>query len=497
MNRNKWFAVAACVLSLLPSCVKDDYEDRSTGGPAEVRLLINGGSTRTRAGSTDTDNAIRQVRIYAFNANEEKVGYAYAPDLNSDGTTYVPVSLTEIGAINFYVIANDGFATGATVDGTPVTNWEELTLGQLQELYFTGMCEVEGKFISPMANNPVNPGGSDDSDGTKNNYSQPVNIDGNRNEPQIVQVDVQHILSRLRLLLNKEGNAEVTVNSATIKHGPQNYLLYSETDDNATVQNEQRKEETFITNQPVTQLFTSKGVYPDACEIGRTYITPNPEGSTDPDEFNGSDQEKAYILSITYTVEGEEKTTKDVYLPPVRRNQSIDVQGTLKGGALYATWEVSNWDDQEIYYEMSNKGDFKIQGMTVRKSDGKLATVYSQSAGAANEQLTFTVQMTSPKGVRWIAHLTNPADFEFAGAYQGVGDGDPVTVTVRPTKSAATMTTGRETRLYFTIDTQQGTKQSFNASSLGLGDDETEIPIVQVTSAEWKKLDPVTPVTEE
>ena len=92
--------------------------------------------------------------------------------------------------------------------------------------------------------------------------------------------------------------------------------------------------------------------------------------------------------------------------------------------------------------------------------------------------------------MRWIAHLTNPADFEFTGDYQGVGgeQAQPVTVTVRPTKAAATMDSRRETELYFTIDTNRDAEQNFNASPLGLGDNVKRVRIVQVTSAEWNNL---------
>ena len=196
-----------------------------------------------------------------------------------------------------------------------------------------------------------------------------------------------------------------------------------------------------------------------------------------------------YMLTADYG--GTSRTLKLNNLTTIPRGMQVNITVTLKGGALYATWKVSEWDDRGMSYEMSDNGTFDLSATTVRKfDDSSLATVYSQSAGAADEQLTFTVRMTAPEGVRWIAHLTNPADFEFTGDYQGVGgeQAQPVTVTVRPTKAAATMDSRRETELYFTIDTNRDAEQNFNASPLGLGDNVKRVRIVQVTSAEWNNL---------
>ena len=196
-----------------------------------------------------------------------------------------------------------------------------------------------------------------------------------------------------------------------------------------------------------------------------------------------------YMLTADYG--GTSRTLKLNNLTTIPRGMQVNITVTLRGGALYATWTVTDWDDREMSYDMSNNGAFEIAAATVRMFDtNSLATVYSQSAGAADEQLTFTVRMTAPEGVRWIAHLTNPADFEFAGDYQGVGgeQAQPVTVTVRPTKAAATMDSRRETELYFTIDTNRDAEQNFNASPLGLGDNVQRVRIVQVTSAEWNNL---------
>ena len=61
-------------LAVATSCGKSDTP-AAASGPVDVRLVVSSGNN-TRVGSDETDNDIRQLRVYAFNAKGEKVGYA-------------------------------------------------------------------------------------------------------------------------------------------------------------------------------------------------------------------------------------------------------------------------------------------------------------------------------------------------------------------------------------------------------------------------------------
>ena len=87
-------------LALATSCDKSDTPTAASG-PVDVRLVVSSGDN-TRVGSDATDNDIRQLRVYAFNADGKKVGYAEADNLK--GQNYIPITLSEGGYINFYVL---------------------------------------------------------------------------------------------------------------------------------------------------------------------------------------------------------------------------------------------------------------------------------------------------------------------------------------------------------------------------------------------------------
>ena len=140
-------------LAVATSCGKSDTPTAASG-PVDVRLVVSSGNN-TRVGSDATDNNISQLRVYAFNAKGEKVGYAEADNLQ--GQNYIPITLSEGGYINFYVIANDNFGPKPTVDAAQVTDWASLSKANLESLKFDlsefGGWSATDDFVSPMSNN--------------------------------------------------------------------------------------------------------------------------------------------------------------------------------------------------------------------------------------------------------------------------------------------------------------------------------------------------------
>ena len=68
--------------------------------------------------------------IEVFKLQRVEVGYAEADNLQ--GQNYIPITLSEGGDINFYVIANDNFGPKPTV----VTDWTSLSKTDLESLKF-------------------------------------------------------------------------------------------------------------------------------------------------------------------------------------------------------------------------------------------------------------------------------------------------------------------------------------------------------------------------
>lgn len=335
-------------LAVATSCGKSDTPTAASG-PVDVRLVVSSGNN-TRVGSDATDNDIRQLRVYAFNADGEKVGYAEADNLK--GQNYIPITLSEDGEINFYVIANDNFGP------KPVTDWTSLSKTDLESLKFDlsefGDWSATDDFVSPMSNNRYDEFGNElkNDSGTaayKNDYGTAVNV----TKPTVIPVTVQHVLGRLRLMLNKESDdVTITLKRAAVYNRPDYFLLYnSGSADIEYEKNESLVDEFVVSDIPLGT--TQK-------EVARTYLAPNLYGSSDPDTYTAQKTDgttssnglnEAYRLDLTvefaYSTDTLE-TNYTVYLPRVPRNTSIDVQGTFKGTVVKPEFNVMTeaWEEK-------------------------------------------------------------------------------------------------------------------------------------------------------
>lgn len=339
-------------LALATSCGKSDTPTAASG-PVDVRLVVSSGDN-TRVGSDKTDNDIRQLRVYAFKG-DTKVGYAEADNLQ--GQNYIPITLSEDGEINFYVIANDNFGPKPTVDAEQVTDWTSLSKTDLESLKFDlsefGGWSATDDFVSPMSNNLKDEFGNDLEN--NNAYSNPVTVTKPTSGSLVIPVTVQHVLGRLRLMLNKDASAKdvtIKVTSAVLYHRPDAFKLYfsygekNQIDDIITFTNNAESLTEPLTEQLIdASNAVTLDVKPDDgyTTIARTYLAPNQYGTYDKTggKFtteNGNETEvgedKAYRLELevefAYST-GKETKNYTVYLPRVPRNTSIDVQGTFKG----------------------------------------------------------------------------------------------------------------------------------------------------------------------
>lgn len=362
-------------LAVATSCGKSDTP-AAASGPVDVRLVVSSGNN-TRVGRDAKDNDIRQLRVYAFNANGEKVGYAEADNLK--GQNYIPITLSKGGDINFYVIANDNFGPKPTVGTTPVTDWTLLSKTDLESLKFDlsefSGWSTTGDFVSPMSNNLYdefgNPLENDTGKAYENDYGTAVNV----TKPTVIPVTVQHALGRLRLMLNKDRDADngltITVTRATVYHSPNVAHLYTvqglhNNATNITYRDTPVTEEIISADSPV--ILNTQPTDGSYTTIARTYLAPNQYGTYDKTggKFtteNGSEttvgEDKAYCLELevkfaytTGTPETKNYTTKNytVYLPRVPRNTSIDVQGTFKGTVVKPEFNVMTeaWEEKEM-----------------------------------------------------------------------------------------------------------------------------------------------------
>lgn len=372
-----YLLMAVTALAAVTSCSK---EGAPTGvaGPIDVRLVVSDGNG-TRVGSDDTDNYIHQLRVYAF-IGDEKVGYAEADNLSD--RNYIPMTLSESGSINFYVIANDKFGPNPQKgDGIAISDWESLTKEDLESLKFdlttgfNGWKPINGEFVSPMSNNPCDEFGHEFTGENTNNYTSSYTIDS-QNIPAtgslVIPVTVQHVLGRLRLMLNKESDdVKITLTRAEVYHRPDAFRLYFEKQEsvdgvisfnnNQTANNNnQELVESLIGTEQTLVTKPADGY----TTVARTYLAPNQYGSSNPDTYtaqktdgtttsNGLNETYRLELTVEFDYGNNHTETKDytVYLPRVPRNTSIDMQGTFKGSTTINpafNIMVNAWDEKNI-----------------------------------------------------------------------------------------------------------------------------------------------------
>lgn len=334
-------------LAVATSCGKSDTPTAASG-PVDVRLVVSSGNN-TRVGSDAKDNDIRQLRVYAFKG-DTKVGYAEADNLQ--GQNYIPITLSEGGDINFYVIANDNFGPKPTVDTTSVTDWTSLSKTDLESLKFdlsgfTGWSTT-GDFVSPMSNNLYdefgNPLENDTGKAYENDYGTAVNVNVTKPETGtlVIPVTVQHVLGRLRLMLNKESDdVTITLKRAAVYNRPDYFLLYNSGSADIEYNNNKSLVDEFVVSD--IPLKTTQQ------EVARTYLAPNLYGSRDPDTYTAQKTDgttssyglnEAYLLELEVSTGTSEPKKYTVYLPRVPRNTSIDVHGTFKGTVVKPEFNV-------------------------------------------------------------------------------------------------------------------------------------------------------------
>ena len=257
-----------------------------------------------------------------------------------------PITLSEGGDINFYVIANDNFGPKPTVDAEQFTDWTSLSKTDLESLKFDlsefGGWSATDDFVSPMSNNLKDEFGNDLEN--NNAYSNPVPVTKPTSGSLVIPVTVQHVLGRLRLMLNKESDdVTITLKRAAVYNRPDYFLLYN----SGSADIEYNNNKSLVdNNKSLVDEFVNRDIPLGTTqqEVARTYLAPNLYGSRDPDTYTAQKTDgttSSYGLNEAYRLELEVKfaystgtsETKNykVYLPRVPRNTSIDVQGTFKG----------------------------------------------------------------------------------------------------------------------------------------------------------------------
>lgn len=331
--------VAVCALAVcLAGCSKNTAPEQAVfGGPAKVTLVVDGGSGSATKISADVDeaNTVKSVKIFAFKhapgeaQNNELVGYGYWDGISGQGPHYCTMQLSASGNIDFYVIANDEYATRAA--GCEILD-ETSTRSEIGGVRFSGLGEIVGTSAIPMTN-ILN--GAEGNDGSTGNNNFTFNI-SEELDAQVIDIAVTRAMARLSFFFAKaEENSSVSINSIELvcQNRPVTagyFVTKGSVDDFAT--NDHSLSETILSIAADVDKVNETGSLEDSNlqQVGYdSYLLPNIYGSTDPDSQTlavADEAEKAYIAEIEYTVNGI-GYSKTVYLPSVAPNDWIKVKG--------------------------------------------------------------------------------------------------------------------------------------------------------------------------
>lgn len=454
------------LLTILPmSCIQDDYVTKET---TTVTMTF---TTRAISNSTRAINELLEneqmttLRVIVARSSNSEILYNVKYDIQPEETvktiTFSELKVNENGEnFKFYAIANEeGFLnSGESLDGTSVN------LTDLYGRVLTGGFNEEATL--PQAG-----------------YRE-IKITPQESGIQKENMELNFPAGKIQLTFVNETGKEVTLSNVKVPSVAPNqaYLFYQgNTPTGTTLTGDVDFGSITVpsrTESAPTSYSVYRYIYPGAAGVGKynlvaTWGTKN---------FNE-------LLKTTDAPDG---------ISSIPRNSLVNIIITLKsGGGFGVKCKVNDWNDVPYDYTLSDAGQFKItepnaQEFTYDTDKKAIATQYSTESGASSRQATFTVQMTTPEGVRWMAHLTNAQDFEIvtdeSHAAEGVGGSSPVTLLIRPTKSFDATGERPYTELYVTLGTAPDNKQKFVEPDEYCSSDGTSIPIVQVSATEGDAL---------
>lgn len=462
-------------------------EEGNISGKSTLSIMVRGITTAEPSTGGSYDDYVKTLRVIGYDdagtviCNEKYETDELGEVKENEGDTYIEITQDledafQGGVCDFYFIANENYYYVYDT-GQKLSEFLEnanLTKSDLEE------CNIAfGEEDDLVPDYPI----------LMTVHSTPHFLKPGDNV--IDGISLIRCLARIQLKISKDESVvnELTASDVTLNGTyPDSYSLWN----TGTYTGYQAKELNYpLTNNSSDAVFTSQALYfPEKLGKGGN-------AQTDTDlKFSFTLTEGSN--SNNYEVAIGEETSGGGIDYDIHRNHWYTTMATYYGmqGSLGITFDVEEWNEKAYTYELSNEGNFITEDINAKQFEyetGKsaIATQYSTEAGASSRQATFTVEMTTPVGVRWMAHLTNAQDFEIVTdenhAAEGVGGSSPVTLLIRPTKSFDATGERPYTELYVTLGTAPDNKQMFVSGNY-CSSDGTSIPIVQVSATEGDTL---------
>ena len=315
-------AAAVLLLITVSGCRKENVvaDIPVFGGPTDVMLVLSdNGKTQkktpdTKAVIVDEIQTIHSIKIYAFKHGlEELAGFVDYPDVEADQRNF-HMHLNASGQIDFYVIANDIFAdTGNVLD-------EKSTREEIENTRFSGLKSTGNMTAVPMSNMHTKKNG----DG---NFT--FTIEEDNDLPPIIPIELTRAMARLSFSFAKSADDDkIFINSITIQNEPES-AGYFTSDGSPDGLNQQ--EETIVSSPTeITVLNTTGSVEGNMQDLAdEDYLLPNNVGVSNSAGLYEGNAKNAYLVTVDYSVNGVRKT-KEIYLPPVRPNDWVQIKAIFK-----------------------------------------------------------------------------------------------------------------------------------------------------------------------
>lgn len=398
--------LAVATLSL-GACVQDeDVAAVPQEDGFQVRLLVDPQASQTRAaGDEDDVSTIQTLRVYVFNAQNERVGHYYNGSLGATGEAYyVPLKLSEGGNLSFYVIANE--------QGAGLTLSEETPKATLDAQAFETATIV---------------GNRTDHDDLLTGRETNVNVtEDNAQGDQVLLVEcpLSRPFSLLEVYFAKtDVSLNASVNSVQLYDYSTNGFIY-ETPAGSNRTYENGPASLVATSTGVTVVVPEEDHGQGTVDYGTPFasrpVTLNPYGNDGwEDAWQNAEPTTTHKprLVINYTVGSTEKT-ETVYLPPMTHtNYRYNVKCLIKADGVRLQLNVLPWEHitSEIVWEDQADFDFTVGKQSQTDTEGVYYPIsYTASNDPQNNNdifITFTLR--EPAGMRWVASIENGQDFFF------------------------------------------------------------------------------------
>lgn len=315
-------AAAVLLLITVSGCRKENVvaDIPVFGGPTDVMLVLSdNGKTQkktpdTKAVIVDEIQTIHSIKIYAFKHGlKELAGFVDYPDVEADQRNF-HMHLNASGQIDFYVIANDIFAdTGNVLD-------EKSTREEIENTRFSGLKSTGNMTAVPMSNMHTKKNG----DG---NFT--FTIEEDNDLPPIIPIELTRAMARLSFSFAKSADDDnIYINRITIQNEPESAGYFTSDGDPVGLN---LQVETIVSSPTeITVLNTTGSVEGNMQDLAyEDYLLPNDVGvSNSAGEFEDN-ADRAYLVTVDYSVNGVGKT-KEIYLPPVRPNDWVQIKAIFK-----------------------------------------------------------------------------------------------------------------------------------------------------------------------